>query len=70
MLNSYEISFLRARADVTYLVEASSVLSANSWLVIATNPGTVGQSVTVIDTVNISTATPPRRFLRLRVTTP
>ncbi len=65
-----QLSFLRARSDVTYLIEASSDLTPGSWSVIATNPGTVGQSVTVIDTVNLPTANPPRRFLRLRVTSP
>ncbi len=63
-----QLTFLRAHSDVTYHIEASSDLSASSWTVIATNPGTVGQSVTVSDTVNVSTANPPRRFLRLRVT--
>ncbi len=62
-----QISFLRARADVTYLVEASSDLAAPApWPVIATNPGTVGQQVTVTD----PTSANPRRFLRLRVTSP
>ncbi len=65
-----QVSFLRSRSDVTYHVEASSDLSANAWTVLATNPGTVGQSVTVTDTVDLPTANPPRRFLRLRVTAP
>ena len=63
-----QLTFARTRADVTYIVEASSDLA--SWSAIATNPGTVGQSVTVTDTVDLSTASPPRRFLRLRVTSP
>ncbi len=63
-----QVSFLRARSDVTYHIEVSSDLSANSWTLLATNPGTVGQSVTVSDTVDLPSATPPRRFLRLRVT--
>ena len=63
-----QISFLRARSDVTYIIEASSDLA--TWSGIATNPGNVGQSVTVIDSVNLPTANPPRRFLRLRVTSP
>jgi autotransporter-associated beta strand protein len=65
-----QLTFLRARPDVTYIVETSSGLSPDSWTTLATNPGSVGQSVTVIDTVNVSTANPPRRFLRLRVTSP
>jgi len=63
-----QISFLRARPDLTYLVEASSDLS--NWNLIATNPGTVGANVTVNDPLDFSTSTPPRRFLRLRVTSP
>ncbi len=63
-----QLTFLRARPDVTYIVEASSNLSPGSWTTLATNPGSVGQSVTVIDTVEIPTAYPPHRFLRLRVT--
>ncbi len=65
-----QLTFLRARSDVTYVVEVSSNLSPGSWTPVATDPGTVGQSVTVIDTVNVSTATPPRRFLRLRIIAP
>ena len=56
-----QLSFLRARADLTYEVLASSDLV--SWTVIATNPGDVGEEVTVTDPVSIN----PRRFLRLRV---
>ena len=62
--SSLQISFLRARADLTYEVLASSDLS--TWTVIATNPGTVGQSVTV--TYPVSLVTAASRFLRLRVT--
>ncbi|MBS0659113.1 MAG: DUF4082 domain-containing protein [Verrucomicrobia bacterium] len=57
------LTFPRVRPDVSYVVEASSDLL--NWTVLATNPGTVGQSVTVTDPT-----TPPRRFLRLRVTAP
>jgi autotransporter-associated beta strand protein len=60
------LTFQRFRSDVTYAVEASSDLL--NWTTITTNPGNVGQSVTVTDTVDLSTS--PRRFLRLRVTTP
>ena len=62
------LTFTRARSDTTYTVEASSDLI--SWSTLATNPGTVGQSVTVSDSVNISASNPPHRFLRLRVLTP
>ena len=64
-----QFSFFRARSDVTYYVESSSDLSP-VWTVFATNPGVVGQSVTVTDTVDLTAANPPRRFMRLRVTSP
>ncbi len=63
---SLQISFLRARSDLTYSVEGSSDLSPNSWQTIVTNPGTVGQHVTVNDPEPANS----RRFLRLRVTSP
>jgi len=62
-----QISFFRARADLTYHVEVSDDLA--TWSIIATNPGTVGQTVTVADFVPLS-PTAPRRFLRIRVETP
>ena len=62
------LSFNRVRSDVTYLVEAGFNLAA--WTTLATNPGSIGQSVTVTDTVDISTSDPPRRFLRLRISAP
>jgi hypothetical protein len=62
-----QITFFRARADLTYYVDVSEDLS--TWSVLATNPGTVGQTVTVSDFVPLSTTT-PRRFLRVRVETP
>ena len=58
-----ELTFTRARSDVTYLVEGSSDLQ--TWSTLATNPGVVGQSVTVQDTAS---STP--RFLRLQITQP
>lgn len=61
-----QLTFLRARSELTYEVIASSDLT--TWSVIATNPGTVGQSVTVTDTVSLTSG--GRRFLRLRVTSP
>lgn len=63
------LSFLRARTDVTYLVEGSPNLS--QWEIVATNPGSVGQNVTV--TYGVTTLAPagaPRLFLRLRATNP
>lgn len=56
-------TFYRARADVTYSVEASSDLV--QWTTLATNPGSAGATVTVTDT-----ATTSPRFLRLRVSVP
>jgi hypothetical protein len=54
-------------------VEATSSLTAPiTWTTIATNPGTVSTTVpvTVTDTVSVPPTTPPRRFVRLRVTDP
>lgn len=67
-----QFTFLRARADLTYRVEASSDLSQGSWTVISTNPGTVSLTnpITVTDTVNLYTTNPPNRFLRLRLSSP
>jgi hypothetical protein len=63
------LTFLRARADLTYEVLASDDLG--TWEVIATNPGTVSATApfTVTDPVPNS-STSPQRFLRLRVTAP
>lgn len=66
----FQITFLRARSDVTYHIEASSSLAPDAWTAIATNPGAIGQAVSVTDTMDLSAANPPRRFLRLRVTSP
>ncbi|MBC8011338.1 MAG: hypothetical protein H7067_14725, partial [Burkholderiales bacterium] len=60
-------TFLRARADVTYLVQASSDLVA--WEDLATNPGAVSPTAPV----TVTDAPPPdaaKRFLRLRITGP
>ena len=59
------ITFTRARSDVGYLVKGSSDLV--NWTPIPTLLGPVGQAVTIPDVVEISTANPPRRFLRLEV---
>lgn len=58
------IEFLRARDDVDYIVESSDDLQ--TWTRVATNPGAVGESVTVP-----APAGPPRErtFLRLRILT-
>jgi hypothetical protein len=63
-----QLTFRRARPDLTYIVEASPDLS--SWSAIATNPGAVSPTtaVTVTDSADLSVT--PRRFLRLRVTAP
>lgn len=57
------ITFDRLRADVDYVVERSEDLA--TWTTLALNPGAVGQTVTVPDTV--SAAGQPRRFLRVRL---
>ncbi len=67
--NQLTLTFVRARSDVTYTVEASSDLTG-SWGTLVTNPGTVGQTVTAADTVVLTTASPARRFLRLRIAYP
>ena len=66
--SSLTLTFLRARSDLTYEIQASSDLAA--WQTIATNPGTVSASTPLTFTDSISLATAPRRFLRLRVTPP
>jgi hypothetical protein len=64
--NTLRLTFNRVRADCTYYVEGSSDLA--TWTTVATNPGTLGQSVTVNDTATFAAGSP--RFLRLRVTKP
>ena len=69
--SALQLSFVRSRPDLTYIVEATSDLTPPAtWTVIATNPGTVGQTVTVTDTANLTGGATLRRFLRLRVTAP
>ncbi len=60
------LTFLRARTGITYVVEGSDS-AGGPWGAVATNPGTVGEIVTVTDTAPLSA---DRRFLRLRVTNP
>lgn len=57
-----KLRFSRARADLDYLIEASTDLS--TWTTHSFNPGTVGQQVEV-SVPSLS----PQRFFRLRVTT-
>lgn len=59
------VTFQRARAELTYAVEASSDLV--TWTTIATNPGTLGLDVSIVDS---NASQPASRFLRLRVTSP
>ena len=60
------LTFTRSAADVTYRVESSTDLIR--WNTISTNPGSVGNPVTVSDTVDISPSA--RRFLRLNISLP
>ncbi len=59
--------FFRARpaTELTYTVQASSDLV--TWTDLATNPGTVGQNVTVTDSPPAGAST---RFLKLKITPP
>ncbi len=59
------ITFDRLRADVDYIVERSDDLV--TWTTLATNPGVVGQRITVPDP---GAAEAPRRFLRVRLAVP
>jgi len=58
-----EFNFLRARAELTYEVQSSTNLI--QWSLLAINPGSVGEDVTVLFTNN-----EPCGFLRLKVTRP
>ncbi len=60
------LTFRRARADLDYIVEGSFDLNATTWQTIATNPGSVGATVTVEDVEPAD----GQRFLRLRVVKP
>ncbi len=64
------LTFVRARADLTYTVESSPDLS--TWTPIVhpdlTDPAKVGQSVTIPDSSPISAGT--KRFLRLKISAP
>jgi alpha-tubulin suppressor-like RCC1 family protein len=56
------LTFMRARGELTYTVEGSNDLK--SWSVLAVNPGSVGESVTITDAAS---ATATYRFMRLKV---
>lgn len=60
------LSFARMQSAPVYTVEASDDLV--TWMTLATNPGGVGQTVNVTDTVDL--AVQPQRFMRLKVTLP
>ncbi len=60
------LSFARHRADLVYIVEASSDLV--NWSALARNPGTTGGEVSFVDPQPL--AQEPRRFLRLRIEMP
>ena len=65
--STLQITFHRARpaTELTYTVQASSDLV--TWTDLATNPGTVGQDVTVTDSPPTGTT---RRFMRLKISIP
>lgn len=68
-----EINFQRiADPALTYTIEASGDLGAQSWSPIWQSSGAANTPgpVTVTDPVDIGSANPPRRFLRLRVSSP
>ncbi|TVP80794.1 MAG: hypothetical protein EA353_02940, partial [Puniceicoccaceae bacterium] len=58
-----QLSFHRLRGDIVYEVLSSHDLV--NWTILATNPGGIGEVVTVTDPVVLPDA--PRRFLRLRI---
>jgi len=58
-------SFYRSQSELNYYIESSS--SLNIWTTLATNPGSVGTTVTYTDTPPPGTT---KRFLRLRVLQP
>ena len=61
-----QFTFVRSRTDLTYIVESTSDLAATPvWTPISYPLPAVGESVTVADP-----SPGPRRFLRLRITSP
>ena len=66
-----QISFKRVHSNLTYQVEASSSLGQSAiWAPVATNPGQIGTTVTVPDTVDLIPGATTSRFLRLSVSRP
>lgn len=61
-----QLSFLRTRPELTYTVQGSTDLV--TWTDLATNPGTIGETVTFTDTADLSLT--PRRFLRVKIFQP
>jgi autotransporter-associated beta strand protein len=62
--STLQITFLRARPELTYEVQSSTDLS--TWTTLATNPGIV--STTTLVTYTDPSPVTTRRFLRLRIT--
>ena len=64
--SSINFTFLRAVPDVRYEVQESTDLQ--TWNTVATNPGTVGTSVTV--SRSMPTGLGAKKFLRLKIAVP
>lgn len=62
----FQVSFNRARTSATYVVEKTADLTSTSWTTHATNPGNVGETVTV--TVPQTEMTDGKLYLRLSIT--
>jgi len=59
------LSYSKLRTDLTYVVETSTTLAANSWSTTGVNQGTG-----INPTASIAVGSDPKRFLRLRITSP
>ena len=64
------LTFTGVATDVTYTVQASSDLNGPWTNVYTSTAGVVPGTVTVQDTVPVSTTNPPKRFMRLVLTYP
>ena len=64
--NLLTLTYSRARAELTYLVETSPDLSPGSWSTAGVNQGTPGPTVTA----SYALSGEPRRFIRLRIVGP
>lgn len=66
------LTFFRARADLTYVVQGSDTLAVDSWQDLATygpaNTATVGQEIVFTDSATLTES--HRRFLRLKIAAP